>query len=224
MLDFTSATFESVTNSTLLLSSLASVVLGAAIALTFSYKSKKSRGFLMTVSALPFIVQTVIMLVNGNVGTGVAVMGAFSLVRFRSVPGNAKDICSIFLAMAVGLATGTGHLMLAVLMTAVVCVLNIIFTLFPDKNMNSGEKELTIVIPESLDYDKVFDDIFEKYSSESELVSVKTVNMGSLYKLRYTVTLKDKTKEKEMLDEIRVRNGNLEVICSRAKTTDAEQL
>ena len=178
----------------------------------------------MTVSALPFIVQTVIMLVNGNVGTGVAVMGAFSLVRFRSVPGNAKDICSIFLAMAVGLATGTGHLLLAVLMTAVVCVLNIIFTLFPDKNMKSGEKELTIVIPESLDYDNVFDDIFEKYSSESELVSVKTVNMGSLYKLRYTVTLKDKTKEKEMLDEIRVRNGNLEVICSRAKTTDAEQL
>ena len=177
----------------------------------------------MTVSALPFIVQTVIMLVNGNVGTGVAVMGAFSLVRFRSVPGNAKDICSIFLAMAVGLAMGTSHLLLAVLMTAVVCVLNIVYTLLPD-SAESGEKELTVVIPESLDYAQVFDDILSKYTSGSELMSVKTINMGSLYKLRYSVRLKDKTLEKQMLDEIRTRNGNLEVICSRAKTADSEQL
>ena len=177
----------------------------------------------MTVSALPFIVQTVIMLVNGNVGTGVAVMGAFSLVRFRSVPGNAKDICSIFLAMAVGLAMGTSHLLLAVLMTAVVCVLNIVYTLLPD-SAESGEKELTVVIPESLDYAQVFDDILGKYTSGSELMSVTTINMGSLYKLRYSVRLKDKTLEKQMLDEIRTRNGNLEVICSRAKTADSEQL
>ena len=177
----------------------------------------------MTISALPFIVQIVIMLVNGNVGTGVAVMGAFSLVRFRSVPGSAKDICSIFLAMAVGLATGTSHLLLAALMTVVVCALALVYNAVPDSKAD-GEKELTVVIPESLDYDKVFDDIFEKYTSTSELVQVKTVNMGSLYKLKYTISLKDKTKEKEMLDEIRVRNGNLEVICSRAKTADSEQL
>ena len=223
MLDFTSASFESITNSTLFISSLVSVALGVAIALAFSFKNRKSKGFLMTVSALPFIVQTVIMLVNGNVGTGVAVMGAFSLVRFRSVPGNAKDICSIFLAMAVGLAMGTSHLLLAVLMTAVVCVLNIVYTLLPD-SAESGEKELTVVIPESLDYAQVFDDILGKYTSGSELMSVKTINMGSLYKLRYSVRLKDKTLEKQMLDEIRTRNGNLEVICSRAKTADSEQL
>lgn len=223
MLDLTSATFDTVTNSTLLVSSLVSLVLGVLIALTFSYKNKKSRGFLMTISALPFIVQIVIMLVNGNVGTGVAVMGAFSLVRFRSVPGNAKDICSIFLSMAVGLATGTNHLLLAALMTVVVCVLNIGFTLVPETK-NGGEKELTVVIPESLDYAQVFDDIFEKYTSENELITVKTVNMGSLYKLKYLIKLKDKTKEKEMLDEIRVRNGNLEVICSRARTAEGEQL
>ncbi len=223
MLDFTSASFESITNSTLFISSLVSVALGVAIALAFSFKNRKSKGFLMTVSALPFIVQTVIMLVNGNVGTGVAVMGAFSLVRFRSVPGNAKDICSIFLAMAVGLAMGTSHLLLAVLMTAVVCVLNIVYTLLPD-SAESGEKELTVVIPESLDYAQVFDDILSKYTSGSELMSVKTINMGSLYKLRYSVRLKDKTLEKQMLDEIRTRNGNLEVICSRAKTADSEQL
>lgn len=223
MLDFTSATFESVTNSTLLVSSLVSIALGVLIALTFSFRNKKSRGFLMTISALPFIVQIVIMLVNGNVGTGVAVMGAFSLVRFRSVPGNAKDICSIFLSMAVGLAAGTNHLLLAGLMTVVVCVLNLAFTLAP-QNDTGSEKELTVVIPESLDYAQVFDDIFEKYTSENELITVKTINMGSLYKLRYAVRLKDKTMEKQMLDEIRVRNGNLEVICSRAKTIETEQL
>ena len=223
MLDFTSANFTTVTNTTLLLTSLVSIVLGVVIALVFGYKNKKSKGFLMTISALPFIVQIVIMLVNGNVGTGVAVMGAFSLVRFRSVPGNAKDICSIFLAMAVGLATGTSHLLLAALMTVVVCALSLVYSAIPESKAG-GEKELTVVIPESLDYDQVFDDIFEKYTSENELVQVKTVNMGSLYKLKYTISLKDKTKEKEMLDEIRVRNGNLEVICSRAKTADSEQL
>lgn len=223
MLDFTSETFKTVTNSTLVISSLVSIALGVVIALVFAYKSKKSKGFMMTISALPFIVQIVIMLVNGNVGTGVAVMGAFSLVRFRSVPGSAKDICSIFLAMAVGLATGTNHLLLAVLMTVVVCALAIVYSFIPESK-SSGEKELTIVIPESLDYAQAFDDIFETYTTESELVQVKTVNMGSLYKLKYTVCLKDKTKEKEMLDEIRVRNGNLEVMCSRAKTPDTEQL
>ena len=106
MLDLTTADFTTVTNGTLLLSSLVSIILGAIIAASFNFRNKKSKGFLMTLSVLPFIVQIVIMLVNGNVGTGVAVMGAFSLVRFRSVPGNAKDICSIFLAMAAGLATG----------------------------------------------------------------------------------------------------------------------
>ena len=223
VLDFTTADFSEVTNTTLIITSLVSIALGVVIALVFGFKSKKTRGFLMTVSALPFIVQIVIMLVNGNVGTGVAVMGAFSLVRFRSVPGNAKDICSIFLAMAVGLATGTNHIALACLMTAVVCALAFVYTVMPE-NKASGEKELTVVIPESLDYDSVFDDIFEKYTSANELVQVKTVNMGSLYKLKYTISLKDKTKEKEMIDEIRVRNGNLEVICSRVKTADAEQL
>ena len=224
MLDLTTADFTTITTGVLLLSSLVSIILGVLIAVSFSYKNKKSRGFLMTLSALPFIVQIVIMLVNGNVGTGVAVMGAFSLVRFRSVPGNAKDICSIFLAMAVGLSTGTAHLILASIVTVVVCALNLVYTLIPENKGASSEKELTVVIPESLDYAQVFDDIFEKYTQENELIQVKTVNMGSLYKLRYTLRLKDRTKEKEMLDEIRVRNGNLEVICSRVITCETEQL
>ena len=224
MLDLTTADFTTVTNGTLLLSSLVSIILGAIIAASFNFRNKKSKGFLMTLSVLPFIVQIVIMLVNGNVGTGVAVMGAFSLVRFRSVPGNAKDICSIFLAMAAGLATGTMHLILASLAVIVVCALNVVYTLIPDSGSAGTEKELTILIPESLDYASVFDDIFDNYTTQNELTQVKTVNMGSLYKLKYTIKLKDKTKEKEMLDEIRVRNGNLEVICSRNISNETEQL
>lgn len=224
MLDLTTADFTTVTNGTLLLSSLVSIILGAIIAASFNFRNKKSKGFLMTLSVLPFIVQIVIMLVNGNVGTGVAVMGAFSLVRFRSVPGNAKDICSIFLAMAAGLATGTMHLILASLAVIVVCALNVVYTLIPDSRSAGAEKELTILIPESLDYASVFDDIFDNYTTQNELTQVKTVNMGSLYKLKYTIKLKDKTKEKEMLDEIRVRNGNLEVICSRNRSNETEQL
>ena len=224
MLDLTTADFTTVTNGTLLLSSLVSIILGAIIAASFNFRNKKSKGFLMTLSVLPFIVQIVIMLVNGNVGTGVAVMGAFSLVRFRSVPGNAKDICSIFLAMAAGLATGTMHLILASLAVIVVCALNVVYTLIPDSRSAGAEKELTILIPESLDYVSVFDDIFDNYTTQNELTQVKTVNMGSLYKLKYTIKLKDKTKEKEMLDEIRVRNGNLEVICSRNISNETEQL
>ena len=224
MLDLTTADFTTVTNGTLLLSSLVSIILGAIIAASFNFRNKKSKGFLMTLSVLPFIVQIVIMLVNGNVGTGVAVMGAFSLVRFRSVPGNAKDICSIFLAMAAGLATGTMHLILASLAVIVVCALNVVYTLIPDSGSAGAEKELTILIPESLDYASVFDDIFDNYTTQNELTQVKTVNMGSLYKLKYTIKLKDKTKEKEMLDEIRVRNGNLEVICSRSISNEKEQL
>ncbi|MBQ4247759.1 MAG: DUF4956 domain-containing protein [Ruminococcus sp.] len=224
VLDLTTADFTTVTNGTLLLSSLVSIILGAIIAASFNFRNKKSKGFLMTLSVLPFIVQIVIMLVNGNVGTGVAVMGAFSLVRFRSVPGNAKDICSIFLAMAAGLATGTMHLILASLAVIVVCALNVVYTLIPDSRSAGAEKELTILIPESLDYASVFDDIFDNYTTQNELTQVKTVNMGSLYKLKYTIKLKDKTKEKEMLDEIRVRNGNLEVICSRNRSNETEQL
>ena len=143
-------------------------------------------------------------------------MGAFSLVRFRSVPGSAMDICAIFLSMAVGLATGTNHLALALMLAVCVSLLNIIYTLLPIGKKKSGHKELSITIPESLDYTEVFDDIFEKYLSECELVSVKTTNMGSLFKLRYRIELKSDANEKQLIDELRCRNGNLEIMCAVA--------
>lgn len=213
----------SINNETFALCTGVSLLLGILISFTFCFKQKKSKGFILALTILPVIVQVVIMMVNGNVGTGVAVMGAFSLVRFRSVPGNAKDICGIFLAMAVGLATGTNQLVLAAVFTAVVCAVALVYTLSPLGNTRDTMKVLGITIPESLDYSEVFDDIFEKYTSHSELTSSKTTGMGSLYRLTYEISLKDPKKEKEMIDELRTRNGNLEISCSK-KTEDPDQL
>lgn len=212
----TETTVAAITTNEFIFCTTASLVLGLIIAFAFNFKQKKTKSFMMTLAILPVIVQVVIMLVNGNIGTGVAVMGAFSLVRFRSVPGSAMDICAIFLSMAVGLATGTNHLALALMLAVCVSLLNIIYTLLPIGKKKSGHKELSITIPESLDYTEVFDDIFEKYLSECELVSVKTTNMGSLFKLRYRIELKGDANEKKLIDELRCRNGNLEIMCAMA--------
>ena len=165
------------------------------------------------------------MVVNGNVGTGVAVAGAFSLVRFRSVPGNARDICCIFLAMAMGLATGTGYIALAVLLVLIVGIMNIVFALtgFAASDME-GVKELTVTIPESLDYTGAFDDIFDEYTESCDLSKVRTTNMGSLYRLKYMIRMKDESREKQMLDELRCRNGNLDIICGHPVTAKKESL
>lgn len=217
------STADGVSTSEFILYTLISLTLGAVIALVFRYKNKVSKGFFITLAMLPAIVQVVIMLVNGNIGTGVAVMGAFSLVRFRSVPGSARDICSIFLAMAVGLAMGTGYALIAVIFTAILCAANIIYSSIPIGE-KSGEKQLVITIPESLDYSDIFSDLFEKYTSGCELVNVKTTNMGSLFKLTYKITLKKGASEKALIDELRCRNGNLEISCGQAVTQPYEQL
>lgn len=214
-------TLAAVSNKEFLICSLVSLGLGLVIALAFAIsnkakQTKKSKGFLMTLALLPVIVQVVIMMVNGNIGTGVAVMGAFGLVRFRSVPGSAEDICAIFLAMAVGLATGTDQLAVAAMLAVGVGLIYIIYSFIPIGNSNKQLKQLTVTIPESLDYDGAFDDIFNTYTSSHELVSVKTTNMGSLFKLKYEVTFNSSSDEKKLIDEIRTRNGNLEIMCARA--------
>ncbi|SDA13900.1 protein of unknown function [Ruminococcus sp. YE71] len=206
----------SLTLSTMLICTAVSLLIGAVIAYVFGRGEKTSKGFAMTLTLLPAIVQMVIMLVNGDVGTGVAVMGAFGLVRFRSAPGSAKEICAIFLAMAAGLATATQHLLAAIIFTAVICAVSMALTALGGKA--SEEKTLKITIPESLDYSGAFSDIFEKYTASNSLDEVKTSNMGSLYKLSYTITLKDPSQEKQMIDELRERNGNLEIACGRPVT------
>lgn len=199
-----------------------SAACGGALALIHSYKNRSSANFLMTLILLPMLVQTVIMMVNGNVGTGVAVAGAFSLVRFRSMPGNSREILSVFAAMAAGLATGMGFIALAVLMTAAFGILSAALSSAFVAREGAGVRELKVTIPESLDYSNVFDDIFEKYLRSAELLRVKTTNMGSLYKLDYEIRELDETKEKDMIDAIRVRNGNLNIVCGRRKAEAME--
>jgi uncharacterized membrane protein YhiD involved in acid resistance len=200
------------------LTTIFSLVLGVIIALFYMYRNRYTKSFVMTLGLLPAIVQMVIMMVNGNIGTGIAVMGAFSLVRFRSIPGSAREIVSIFFAMAVGLATGIGYIGLALVFTLILGGVSMLYTVFKFGENKSREKELRITIPEDLDYTGVFDDLFSQYTKKNELVQIKTSNMGSLFKLTYYITLNNENEEKAFIDAIRCRNGNLEVRCGRIYT------
>ncbi len=211
-----------VTITEILISAGASVLFGIIIALIHMYKNSYSKNFVVTLALLPVMVQLVIMLVNGNLGAGVAVMGAFSLIRFRSVPGNARDISSIFLSMGVGLATGMGYIGVAAIFVALVALLNLVFFSSSFGERNGSVKELKITIPESLDFESVFDDIFYKYAASRELIRVKTTNMGSLFELHYSIALKNEAFQKKMIDEIRCRNGNLNISCGRPSSLKEE--
>lgn len=194
----------------------AALVLGFVIALFYKFGTRYSKSFLVTLTLLPAIVSVIIMMVNGNIGAGVAVAGAFSLVRFRSAPGTAREIAALFLAMAAGLITGMGYIAYAaifvVVIGAVMCLLT--QSSFGEKTGSAPHKTLRITIPEDLDYAGVFDDLFEQYTSSWRLQSVKTSNMGSLFKLKYDIDLKDTALEKEFIDKLRCRNGNLEISSS----------
>ena len=200
------------------------MVLGLVMALSYMFRTRYTKSFVVTLALLPGVVCVVIMLVNGNVGTGVAVAGAFSLVRFRSVPGTAKEICALFLAMGTGLIAGMGYLGFAALFTVVMCAAFLVYNCLDlgQKKSASRYKILTVTIPEDLDYASVFDDIFEEYTSGCDLIRVKTTNMGSLFRLTYEITLRDPAQEKQMIDKLRCRNGNLEISVSRQETVGAE--
>jgi len=199
-----------------------SLLLGLGIALMYMYKSSYTQSFIITLTILPAVVQVIIMLVNGNIGAGVAVAGAFGLVRFRSTPGTAKEIGMIFLAMALGLATGMGFVILAILFFGVMFVFILVLSRLRFGSGNENERELKITIPENLDYEGLFDDLFQQYTRSTRLDRVKTSNMGTLYELDYHVILKDGKVPKEFLDELRCRNGNLNIVCGRI--TSAETL
>lgn len=201
-----------------------SLAIGLIMSFTYMYRTRYTKSFVVTLALLPAVVCVVIMLVNGNVGTGGAVAGAFSLGRFRSVPGTAKEICALFLAMGSGLIAGMGYLGFAVLFTVVMCAMFLLYNRLDlgAKRNAAAYKTVTITIPEDLDYTGVFEDIFESYTVSHELVCVKTTNIGSLFRLTYQVTLRDVKREKEMIDKIRCRNGNLEIAVSRQETAMAE--
>ena len=200
-----------------------SLAIGLFLAVVHGYKSGHSQSFLVTLALLPAVVCVVIMMVNGNVGAGVAVAGAFSLVRFRSAPGTAREIEAIFLAMVAGLVTGMGYLAYAVLFVVILGLVSLLYNLFYEKkNTADKTKTLHITIPENLDYSEVFEGILEEYTRKHELSNVKTTNMGSLFKLTYQVELKKDVSEKEFIDKLRVRNGNLEIMLSRRETPVCE--
>ena len=204
------------------LSIISALVIGVLFALVCGYKSNSSKSFLITTSLIPACVALVIMLVNGNIGAGIAVAGAFSLVRFRSAPGTAKEIVIIFISTAAGLALGMGYIAYAVVFVALASLVLFLlskFSIFEKKNADC-DKLLKITIPESLDYENVFGDLFVKYTKECKLVQVKSVNMGSMFKLTYAITLNTVKEEKEFIDELRVRNGNLEISLVRQDFTN----
>lgn len=188
------------------------------------YRTKYTKSFVATLALLPAVVCVVIMMVNGNVGTGVAVAGAFSLVRFRSVPGSAKEIGAIFLAMCSGLVAGMGYLAYALLSAALLGSAMLLYNRmdFGTRKHGLRYKTLHITIPEDLDYSGVFDKILKEYTTDYEVVQIKTTNMGSLFKLTYNLTLKDPATEKELMDALRCRNGNLEITICRQETVIGE--
>lgn len=207
-------TLNSLTVGQALILMLCAAACGLMIALTAMLTGACSKTFAASLVVLPVVVQVVIIMVNGNLGTGVAVMGAFSLIRFRSVPGSSRDITLVFLAMAAGLATGMAYAGYAFLITLGVCVLLTVLykTGFGEQKRRQS---LRVTMAEDLDYTEVFDDLFAAYTSSATLEGVRTTNMGSLFELRYTVVLKDAKKEKEFLDALRCRNGNLTLSLTR---------
>jgi len=200
------------------------IIIGVVNAYLYTIKNKYTKSFVTTIATLPAIVAMVIIMVNGNIGTGVAVAGAFSLVRFRSIPGTAKEIGAIFLAMATGLVLGMGYVGYATVFVLVIAIVNILLTFSHFPNDTEQNLRLRITIPEDLDYTDTFDDIFEEYAKNYELQAVKSINMGSLFRLIYILDLKDGKSQKEFLDDLRIRNGNLEVMVSKASLSLQDSL
>lgn len=202
---------------------VASLVLGLLVSLYYIYKSQHTKSLALSLILIPAIEAVVIMMVNGSLGAGIAVAGSFALIRFRSVKGSAKELTCIFLAMAIGIICGTGYIAIAALFTLLLLAVSFILTTIGFGKDGVNEKYLKVTIPESLNYDEAFEDILNKYTSSHELISIKTLNLGSLFRVEYDVNMKDLKQVKEMIDELRTRNGNLEIMCG-SKAGEKEEL
>ena len=227
MLDSLFSSGTATTNSLQLMPLLASVavalVLGFVLALAYCYRSRHTKSFVMALAILPAIVAVVIAMVNGNVGAGVAVAGAFSLVRFRSAPGSARDIAFIFLAMCIGLVAGMGYVAYAAIVTVIMCVVVLAYQAISVGPFGeTTDRDLRITVPEDLDFADLFDDVLDRYTTYHELVTVKTTNMGSLFRLVYRIGLKDASRQHELIDELRCRNGNLEIAIAHQGVDNGE--
>lgn len=197
------------------------MLLGLVVSYIVQYKNHSTKSFLVTIALLPAVVSVVIMMVNGSIGAGIAVAGAFSLIRFRSVPGTAKEIGAIFIAMATGLACGMGYVGYGAIFVIIIGLFILILekSNFASSATKESNKVIRITIPEDLDYNGVFEEIFEKYTEKFTLAKVRTTNLGSMFKLTYNVEFRNNANEKEFIDELRVRNGNLEISSSIFSTS-----
>lgn len=198
---------------------ITALVLGVLASVVFTLKNSHSGSLAMSIALLPAVVAVVIMLVNGNVGAGLAVAGTFALVRFRSVQGSAREITGLFFAVSLGLACGMGYVALAVVFFVMFSAALLLLTAV-HFGESGGARQLKITIPENLEYEGLFDDLFGKYTTSHELVRVRTTNMGTLYELTYNINLKDRNISKKFVDELRCRNGNLNIICGRENDRD----
>ena len=203
----------------------AALLLGLIFAMAYMYRSRRSRSLIATMAVLPAVVCVIIMAVNGNIGAGVAVAGAFGLVRFRSAPGTAKEITAIFIAMTTGLLCGMGFLIYAAIFVLIMSLVLVLYSFigFGEED-NSLRKSLRITVPENVDYTKEFEETFDRYTTSRKLLSAKTSGMGSLFKLSYDITLKDPSVEKALVDELRVKNGNLEIAVTVVMPRENEEL
>lgn len=199
---------------TALIAAGVALVLGLALAITHAKTSQTTKGMMITLAVLPVLVMAVMIMINGNLGTSIAILGAFSLIRFRSIAGRAKDLLAVFAAMMIGLACGMGHVLFGTVIMVIYIIATFLFTYTHFLEPDRRERVLKVVIPEDLDYEDVFADVFKQYTSRAHLVRMKTMNMGSLYKLTYDVKIKSGVKEKDFLDAIRVKNMNLKVLLS----------
>ena len=214
---FGSSTSNSIGITEVLISMIIAIILGFIIALVHKKTSRYSKNFLITISLLPILVEAVMLMVNGNLGTSVAIMGAFSLVRFRSIPGTSKEILIVFFAMTVGLSCGMGQIWFAIILTVIGCLLLLLLNKVNVFEKEKGEKKLKILIPENLEYDTVFEDIFNECTNKVVLEKTKTTNMGSMFELSYKVKIKSGISEKEFIDKLRTRNGNLKLSLERVE-------
>ena len=215
---------EVITVGSFLLCMGCSLLIGLILAFSCRYQGRYTRSFLVTLMLLPGVVCVIIMMVNGSVGAGVAVAGAFSLVRFRSAPGTGREITMLFLAMGAGLIAGMGYLGFALLFALIMSVMNVLYNRLGLGEGRNGQRyrTLSVTIPESLDYSGVFDEVLRHYTTDYTLTRVKTTNMGSMFRLSYDLTLREGASEKELIDQLRCRNGNLEIMLSMQESAPTE--
>lgn len=211
---------SSMTLSAFLICLLSALVMGILAALVFNFRNKHSSSIPVAYVLLPPAVTLIIMMVNGNIGAGLGVAGAFSLFRFRSAPATARELVGLFVCSTVGLACGMGYVGIAAVFFLIVSAAMLVMSLLNFGENSRHYRQLRITIPENLDYDGLFDDLFEEYTTRHDLVKVRTTNMGTLYELTYSIYLKDNEVSKQFIDAIRCRNGNLNIVCGRESDKD----